>query len=318
MAKTSYHIDYYPGGSIMPGRSFSSNSYRFGYNAGSEKDDEIFGTTGSAYHTYFRELDNRINRWWGIDPKTNLTPWQSPYSYMDGNPIWFNDPRGNVVGDYYKTGLDGKVSYSHSDDNKGDGKVYLDGKQLPSYSDRQILKDKIDDHLENGPTFNEIGGRSIPVIEYNINDEPSVPGVSKDVLVDAVPSNPFMPPGQGGVNGGSVSINLNTGAYTSPEGYYHVTKKPNYTWHLHPSGAYVKEGGVWKPILHNKIPLYPNSEIFSSAIGPTLGYDKGRFENSLEFTFEPKNNSVYVIDYFENTSKASFDWFFNVQEGKIK
>jgi hypothetical protein len=30
--------DYYPGGSIMPGRSFSSGSdYRYGYNKGSEK-----------------------------------------------------------------------------------------------------------------------------------------------------------------------------------------------------------------------------------------------------------------------------------------
>jgi|GEM_PF-4832066 len=101
-------MDYYPGGSIMPGRSFNSNSYRFGYNAGSEKDDEIFGTTGSAYHTYFRELDTRINRWWGIDPKANLTPWESPYASMGNNPIWYNDPRGDYIG----VPPEGQIDYS--------------------------------------------------------------------------------------------------------------------------------------------------------------------------------------------------------------
>jgi len=85
--------DYYPGGSIMPGRSFSSNSYRFGYNAGSEKDDEITGVTGSHFTTFFREFDTRILRPWSPDPV--FQPWQSPYSYMDGNPILYNDPRGD-------------------------------------------------------------------------------------------------------------------------------------------------------------------------------------------------------------------------------
>ncbi len=87
--------DYYPGGSLMPGRSFESNSYRFGYNAGSEKDDEITGVTGTHFTTYFREFDTRLLVPWSPDPV--LQPWQSPYSYMDGNPIWFNDPRGDVV-----------------------------------------------------------------------------------------------------------------------------------------------------------------------------------------------------------------------------
>ncbi|MBE7443654.1 MAG: hypothetical protein HS119_14500 [Flavobacteriales bacterium] len=87
--------DYYAGGSIMPGRSFSANSYRYGYNAGSEKDDEITGITGSHFTTYFREGDTRLLIWWGVDPKADKQPWQSPYSYMDGNPIWKNDPKGD-------------------------------------------------------------------------------------------------------------------------------------------------------------------------------------------------------------------------------
>lgn len=34
-------------------------------------------------------------RWWGVDPKANEQPWQSTYSYMDGNAIRKNDPQGD-------------------------------------------------------------------------------------------------------------------------------------------------------------------------------------------------------------------------------
>lgn len=87
--------DYYAGGSIMPGRSFESNTYRYGFNQGSEKDDEITGVTGSHITTYFREYDLRLLRTWSIDPV--FQPWQSPYTSMDNNPILYNDPMGNTV-----------------------------------------------------------------------------------------------------------------------------------------------------------------------------------------------------------------------------
>jgi RHS repeat-associated protein len=87
--------DYYPGGSILPGRNFSSNEYRYGYQ-GSEKDDEILGA-GNLYTTQFRELDTRLLRWWGVDPKASSMPWQSPYLSMDGNPIRWTDVFGAEV-----------------------------------------------------------------------------------------------------------------------------------------------------------------------------------------------------------------------------
>lgn len=90
-------VDRYPGGFSMPGRSFSANSYSYGYNAGSEKDDEITGVTGSHFTTFFREGDTRLWTWWSIDPKYTQMPWQSPYSYMNGNPITGNDPLGDRV-----------------------------------------------------------------------------------------------------------------------------------------------------------------------------------------------------------------------------
>jgi RHS repeat-associated protein len=85
--------DYYPGGSIMPGRSFNANSYRFGYQ-GSEKDDEISGV-GNSFTTFYRQGDTRLLRWWSVDPKSGAQPWQSPYNYMDGNPAMLNDPKGD-------------------------------------------------------------------------------------------------------------------------------------------------------------------------------------------------------------------------------
>ena len=73
------------------------DAYRFGFN-GQEKDDEVFGSTGTAYTTLFRPYDARLGRWWAVDPKTKLTPWESPYMSMGNNPIWHNDPLGDIWG----------------------------------------------------------------------------------------------------------------------------------------------------------------------------------------------------------------------------
>ena len=85
--------DYYPYGMDLPGRSFLSEAYRYGYQ-GSERDPEMSG--GAGYTTYFRALDPRIGRWLTPDPK--VFPWQSPYVSMDGNPVALVDPWGASTG----------------------------------------------------------------------------------------------------------------------------------------------------------------------------------------------------------------------------
>ena len=84
--------DYYPFGSLLPGRNYSSDSYRFGFNT-QEKVDEINGSVGTHYTAQFWEYDARIGVRWNRDPIT--MPWHSPYAVLNGNPIAFVDPQGD-------------------------------------------------------------------------------------------------------------------------------------------------------------------------------------------------------------------------------
>jgi len=84
--------DYYAGGSIMPGRNFSSNSYRYGA-FGFEKDDEVKGS-GNHYSFSDYGFDPRIIRRWRPDPKATLLPHVSPYAFALNNFINVIDPDG--------------------------------------------------------------------------------------------------------------------------------------------------------------------------------------------------------------------------------
>ncbi|MBE0662393.1 MAG: hypothetical protein IH597_07990, partial [Bacteroidales bacterium] len=87
--------DYYPFGMLMPERNWKVEDYRFGYNDGSENDNEITGVTGSHITTYYREEALRESFWWSPDPK--LHPSWSPYAMMYCNSILFNDPLGDTI-----------------------------------------------------------------------------------------------------------------------------------------------------------------------------------------------------------------------------
>lgn len=80
----------YPFGSVTPGRSFSSGTYRYGFNK-QEKDNEVSGSN-NHYSAQYWEMDPRLGRRWNIDPvkKTH----ESPYVVLGNNPIWFVDPTG--------------------------------------------------------------------------------------------------------------------------------------------------------------------------------------------------------------------------------
>ncbi|RZK67387.1 MAG: hypothetical protein EOO85_25600 [Pedobacter sp.] len=84
--------DYYPFGMEMPGRTFSSENSRFGYN-GQEKDNEVRGT-GNSYAYEYRMYDSRIGRFLSVDPLTQRYPYYTPYQFAGNTPIMAIDLEG--------------------------------------------------------------------------------------------------------------------------------------------------------------------------------------------------------------------------------
>jgi RHS repeat-associated protein len=77
----------------MPGRNFSSSSYRYGFN-GQEKDDEIKGVTGSSLEFKYRIYDSRIGKFLSVDPLSPDYPWYTPYQFAGNTPVWAYDLEG--------------------------------------------------------------------------------------------------------------------------------------------------------------------------------------------------------------------------------
>ncbi|MEI6348307.1 MAG: RHS repeat-associated core domain-containing protein [Bacteroidota bacterium] len=96
MADITSASDYYPFGSPLDGRTFSSDKYRFGFN-GQEKDDEVKGE-GNSLDFGARIYDSRLGRWLGCDPLAVKYPNLSPYNYCANNPIKFVDYDGKDYG----------------------------------------------------------------------------------------------------------------------------------------------------------------------------------------------------------------------------
>ena len=138
--------DYSPFGVQLDGRTVSMDSYRFGFN-GQEKVDEISGS-GNHNTALFWEYDTRLGRRWNRDPKPN--PSLSDYATFANNPIWFNDP----LGDIFKIGTkDSKAKDDVKDLTKSKNQKYLkfqdDGEVKTDFSglsqkkiDRILKKDE--------------------------------------------------------------------------------------------------------------------------------------------------------------------------------
>jgi RHS repeat-associated protein len=73
-------------GSLLPGRNYSSDAYRFGFQ-GQEKDNDVYGSEGTSYFYKYRMHDSRVGRFWSIDPLTNEYPYNSPYAFSENRVI---------------------------------------------------------------------------------------------------------------------------------------------------------------------------------------------------------------------------------------
>ncbi|UTW66283.1 RHS repeat-associated core domain-containing protein [bacterium SCSIO 12643] len=78
--------DYYPFGSVQPGRSYTSDAYRYGFN-GKEKDPEGLGGGHSTYDYGFRIYNPAIAKFLSVDPLTSSYPWYTPYQFAGNKPI---------------------------------------------------------------------------------------------------------------------------------------------------------------------------------------------------------------------------------------
>ena len=68
----------------MPGRSFTSSSYRYGFN-GKEQDLETLST--STYDYGFRIYNPALGRFLSVDPLSHAYPWFTPYQFAGNTPI---------------------------------------------------------------------------------------------------------------------------------------------------------------------------------------------------------------------------------------
>ena len=73
-------------GSLLPGRNYSSGSYRFGFQ-GQEKDDEIHGAAGTSLAFEYRMHDSRVGRFLSIDPLAAKYAYNSPYAFSENRVI---------------------------------------------------------------------------------------------------------------------------------------------------------------------------------------------------------------------------------------
>ncbi len=157
---TAYVIsatDYSAFGAPLPDRTWNADGYRFGFNKGVEKDDEIYGV-GNLYTTYFREIDVRIIRFWSKDPKAKT--WESPFVLNHNSPLLFSDPFGDdppkrfslwnrvdnyMKGDSYKNNANKYAVQNKVDEARittGNGKVIIDEsfyKRYQSSSEKGLL-----------------------------------------------------------------------------------------------------------------------------------------------------------------------------------
>jgi RHS repeat-associated protein len=101
----------------MPGRQYNAGTdYRYGFN-GKEKDKEVV-----QYDYGFRIYDPRLVRFKSVDPLSKEYPWNSPYSYAEGDVMRCIDLDGLeklIINEYYNKDNDKiKTVLSGVRDNK--------------------------------------------------------------------------------------------------------------------------------------------------------------------------------------------------------
>jgi RHS repeat-associated protein len=131
--------DYYPFGMVMPGRNFTSDKYRMGYN-GKEKDEEW-----DAAEYGFRMYNAKIGRFFSVDPIERKYPELSPYQYASNRVIdgvdWDGLEFRKSPGCFHVVG----GSTNHVPDNLS---LVFDSRALPAYFENNQIYIKTAEDLQ--------------------------------------------------------------------------------------------------------------------------------------------------------------------------
>jgi RHS repeat-associated protein len=102
--------DYYPFGSLQPGRNYNApgkKDYKYGFN-GKENDNDVKGIEGGQQDYGMRIYDPRLGRFLSVDPLTRQYPMLTPYQFASNDPIESIDLDGLERHDYRLIIEDGK------------------------------------------------------------------------------------------------------------------------------------------------------------------------------------------------------------------
>lgn len=153
--------DYYPFGMLQPGRSYLSpngNKYRYGFN-GKENDNEVKGD-GNQQDYGMRVYDPRLGRFLSRDPLTKEYPWNSPYSYAEGDVIRSIDLDGLekfvVTNIHDKYGRRTRASVDGISTIESDGAIKAINMQLKRANGTPLTnQDVYDIHMRSGTVLSD-------------------------------------------------------------------------------------------------------------------------------------------------------------------
>jgi RHS repeat-associated protein len=152
--------------------SAMNRGYRYGFN-GKENDNEIAGN-GNSQDFGARMYDNRLGRWWSVDPMAHVAPSWSLYRAFYCNPIRYIDPTGMLEHDY---GLDkqGNITLLRKTDDPTDKLIALDNDG--NETDKSIEVDKGILSSKKTNTVTVSNGKDYTFDQYKIKGDDKAKGL---------------------------------------------------------------------------------------------------------------------------------------------
>jgi len=94
-AKVVQENSYYGFGMVMPGSTVMGDNNKHLYNGGNEWQND-YTNMPDYYQTYYRNYDDELGRFIGVDPVAESAESMTSYQYAGNNPIMMNDPMGDA------------------------------------------------------------------------------------------------------------------------------------------------------------------------------------------------------------------------------